>query len=166
MKNYEITKAKPVDIIAINEITNYAIINSDYNLNTQTKTIKDTSDWFNYHINNGYPIITANIDGYVVGWASLSKFRQFNGYNKTAEISVYVRDGYYRMGIGENMLKVLEEEARERGFHSLIAVITATNQPSINLHKKLNFEQSGTFKEIAFKNNKFLDVVFMSKILK
>lgn len=161
----KIKKASRSDIIAINEITNYAIINSDFNLNSQAKTIRETSVWFDSHRNLNYPVIVACIDDYVVGWASLSRFRDFSGYNQTAEVSVYVRKKYCRMGIGKALLKALESEAAERGFHCMVSVITATNRPSLRLHEKTGFSLAGTFKEVAFKNNEYLDVVFMTKII-
>lgn len=165
MKDFEIRKAYDSDIIAINKITNFAITNSNFNLNTTARTIKDTTEWFNAHHNNNYPVIVAVNKDYVIGWASLSNFRPFNGYNQTAEVSVYVRDKYYRKGIGQALLQALETEAFQRGMHMMVAVITANNKPSIELHKKNGFNLNGIFKEMAFKNNEYLDVVFMSKIL-
>lgn len=165
MLNIEIRKAHENDIIEITEITNFAILNSNYNLNTTARTIQDITNWFLAHNNNNYPVIVALKNDYIVGWASLSKFRNFNGYNQTAEVSIYVRDKYYRMGIGKKLLTALESEASQRGFHVLTAVITANNIPSIELHKSHKFTVNGVFKEIAYKNNEYLDVVFMSKII-
>lgn len=165
MNEFEIRKAQSSDIISINEITNFAITNSNYNLNTTSRTINDTISWFNSHQNNNYPVIVAVLNNYIVGWASLSRFRPFNGYNLTAEISIYVRNNYYRQGIGEKLLFILELEAKQRNFHSLVAVITSNNIPSICLHKKFGYSIKGRMEELAYKNNEFLDVVFMTKLL-
>lgn len=149
----------------INEITNYSIINTNFNFNFEPKTLEDTKKWYYEHMEKNFPIIVCLIDDKVVGWASLSTFRDYRGYDKTVEVSLYVKNNYKRMGIGSLLLQKIEEEARNRKFNSIISVITGGNDASINLHKKFGYEIKGTFEKIGFKNNDFLDVLFLYKIL-
>lgn len=149
----------------INEITNYSIINTNFNFNFEPKTLEDTKKWYYEHIEKNFPIIVCLIDDKVVGWASLSTFRDYRGYDKTVEVSLYVKNNYKRMGIGSLLLQKIEEKARNRKFNSIISVITGGNDASINLHKKFGYEIKGTFEKIGFKNNDFLDVLFLYKIL-
>lgn len=149
----------------INEITNYSIINTNFNFNFEPKTLEDTKKWYYEHIEKNFPIIVCLIDDKVVGWASLSTFRDYRGYDKTVEVSLYVKNNYKRMGIGSLLLQKIEEKARNRKFNSIISVITGGNDASINLHKKFGYKIKGTFEKIGFKNNDFLDVLFLYKIL-
>ncbi|MFR4986903.1 MAG: N-acetyltransferase family protein [Lachnospirales bacterium] len=149
----------------INEITNYSIINTNFNFNFEPKTLEDTKKWYYEHMEKNFPIIVCLIDDKVVGWASLSTFRDYRGYDKTVEVSLYVKNNYKRMGIGSLLLQKIEEEARNRKFNSIISVITGGNDASINLHKKFGYEIKGNFEKIGFKNNEFLDVLFLYKIL-
>lgn len=149
----------------INEITNYSIINTNFNFNFEPKTLEDTKKWYYEHMEKNFPIIVCLIDDKVVGWASLSTFRDYRGYDKTVEVSLYVKNNYKRMGIGSLLLQKIEEKARNRKFNSIISVITGGNDASINLHKKFGYEIKGTFEKIGFKNNDFLDVLFLYKIL-
>lgn len=166
IKNILIRESTNEDIKHINEITNFCIENTTYNLNTKTKTLEETTIWFNSHNKSNYPIFSAIYNNNLIGWASLSRFRDLSGYNKTVEVSVYVNNNFYKKGIGKILLETLERKAVKIGYHVLISIVTLKNEPSIFLHRKCGFEIKGTMKEIAFKNNEYLDVVFMTKILK
>lgn len=152
----------------IKDIMNYSILNSNFNFNFQPKTIHDIELWYSEHQEKNLPIIVCldnNNPQIVLGWASLSTFRDFQAYNTTSEISVYVRQDYQQKGIGKKLMLALEEEAKTCGLHSIVSVITGGNIPSINLHEKLGYSIKGTFEEIGYKNNTFLDVVFMYKLI-
>lgn len=150
----------------INEITNYYIINTNFNFNIQPKTIEESKMWFKSHIKKELPIIVyIDNDEKVLGWASLSIFRDYRGYDKTVEISLYVHNEYQGKGIGSSLILEIEKIAVQKGFHSIISAIASENIQSINLHKKFGYEIQGKFKEIGYKNNKFLDVVFLYKII-
>ncbi len=166
MNDITIRTARQDDIEKINEITNYSILNSSYNLNTHTMSLRDTIQWFENHIKTKYPIIVAESNNIIVGWASLSKFREFSGYKTTAECSVYVKNEFKRKGIGFKLLSNLEEKAEKMNIHVLVAVITYNNTASITLHKKAGFVTKGILEQIAYKNGKFFDVKIMTKIIK
>ncbi len=160
-----IENAKESHLKEINEITNYSIINTNFNFNFEPKTLEDTKKWYNEHIEKDFPILVCLIDSQVVGWASLSTFRDYRGYDKTVEVSLYVKNEFKRKGIGSLLLKKIEDEAKKRDYHAIVSAITGGNEASINLHKKFGYEVKCTFEEIGFKNNTFLDVVFLYKII-
>ena len=163
MQNLIIRNADKNDVPAINEILNNTILNTNYNLNESVRDINDAYAWLNEHIKDNYPIIIAHYNNEVVGWASLSYFRKFSGYRTTAEVSVYIKDGYKNKGIGTALLTKLEDLAVN--YHMLIAVITDNNISSIALHTKCGFVKQCTLKEVALKNGEYLDVTFMTKII-
>ncbi len=163
MDNIIVRQAQKNDVPAINNILNYAIVNTNYNLKEQPLTIDDSNEWFDKHIGAGYPILVAELDGTVVGWASLSQFREYTGYNCTAEVSVYVAQGYGHRGIGTKLLNELEKYGQK--FHTLIAVVTDSNVASLSLHSRCGFVPMCTFKELGKKNGEYVDITFMTKIL-
>ena len=160
-----VENAKESHLKEINEITNYSIINTNFNFNFEPKTLEDTKKWYNEHMEKDFPILVCLIDNQVVGWTSLSTFRDYRGYDKTVEVSLYVKNEFKRKGIGSLLLKKIEDEAKKRDYHAIVSVITGGNEASINLHKKFGYEVKCTFEEIGFKNNTFLDVVFLYKII-
>ena len=94
MNQIKIRPATLNDVPEINDILNNAILNTTYNLKEQARPINEAEDWFKTHTEEGYPIIVAEIDNAVAGWASLSHFRDFSGYDSTAEVSVYVSSSH------------------------------------------------------------------------
>ncbi len=155
------------DIPQINDTLNKIISDSDYYLSSKHKTLEDTEEWFQEHqYSDYYTSFTALCGDDFAGWVSLSPFRKSDGYNTTAELSIYIHPEYYRKGIGSALMWKIEDYAKEKGLlHSIISVITANNTPSIELHKKHNYTTQGILKEIAFKNNRFHDVILMTKII-
>ena len=153
------------DTQAILEVINYNILNStalyDYNIRSyeQQKAILDDK------ISKGFPVIVAEINGEVVGFGMYSEFRFREAYKFTVEHSVYVNQNYHGKGIGKIILQELIDLARKQNLHTMIAVIDAENQSSIEFHKKFGFEIAGTIKESGFKFNRWLHSVFMQKML-
>jgi phosphinothricin acetyltransferase len=101
----------------------------------------------------------------VLGYASYGPFRPFDGYRRTVEHSVYVAENARRRGVGEALLKALEVEARRAGMHAMIGGVAADNEPSLRLHEKLGFVETGRMPEVGQKFGRWLDLVFMQKML-
>ena len=160
MNQIKIRPATLNDVPEINDILNNAILNTTYNLKEQARPINEAEDWFKTHTEEGYPIIVAEIDNAVAGWASLSHFRDFSGYDSTAEVSVYVSSSHRHNGIGSLLLADLERVAE---FHMLIAVITDNNTASLTLHSRCGFAPMCTIHELGKKNGEYLSITFMTK---
>ena len=101
-----------------------------------------------------------------MGWASLSPFRPREGWRFTVENSVYIHHAYHRRGIGGLMLKQLIQSGTQLGFHSIIASIDGEQAGSIAIHEKHGFVHAGVLKESGYKFERWLDSVFLQKILK
>jgi phosphinothricin acetyltransferase len=78
---------------------------------------------------------------------------------------VYVAADMRGRGIGKLLLGPLIEGAKARGLHAIIAVIDADNEASIRLHAAFGFEKVGHFKQTGFKFNRWLDVVYMERLV-
>ncbi len=163
MKNLRIRNAQRNDIETINNIFNYAIENTNYNLRETKRSLLDAYEWYDQHTAEDYPVIVAELEGKVVGWASLSHFREYSGYDCTAEVSVYISKEHRHKGIGIRLVSELERLAKS--FHNLIAVIVDNNTASISLHSRCGFIPMCTFRELAYKNGEYISVTFMIKRL-
>lgn len=163
MKNLIIRKAKREDIETINSIFNYAIENTNYNLKTQKRPLIEAYEWFDEHTAQDYPVIVAELGDKIIGWASLSRFREYEGYDCTAEVSVYISKEHRHKGIGIRLVSELERLASR--FHTLVAVVVDNNTASISLHSRCGFVPMCTFRELAYKNGEYVSVIFMSKRL-
>jgi phosphinothricin acetyltransferase len=159
-----IRKALLTDVPAILEIYNDEILHGVATFDTEAKTLVDREAWFK-RLQPNHPIIVAEENGTILGFASVGPWSDKKAYSGTVENSVYVGKGARGKGLGKQLLQTLLAEAKKSGFHTLIARITDGNQTSIELHKKFGFFQVGVLKEVGFKFGRKLDVTLMQKIL-
>lgn len=121
----------------------------------------DRERWLAAHDAAGHPVIVAEIDGAVAGYAAYGPWREKSGYRHTVENSVYVAEGFQRQGIARLLMVDLIELARENGIHVMIAAIEAGNLASIALHEQLGFEPPQIMREVGIKFDRWLDLAFM-----
>jgi phosphinothricin acetyltransferase len=155
-----IRKAEDSDQEAIMGIYNEAVENTTATFDTELRSFEKQLSWFKAHKKN-HPVLVAEKEKQVVGWASLSPWSDRCAYDATVEISVYVHHAYRSSGIGSQLMKAVIEEGRLQKNHTVISRITEGNEASIKLHEKLGFQHIGTMKEVGFKFGKFLDVQLM-----
>lgn len=152
------------DVGAINEIYNHYVLTSPCTFHTEPVHYQERLEWFEKH-GPRHPVIVATIEANIVGWASLSAYRERPAYNNTAESSVYIHKDHHRKGIGRMLMDDLLVRAREIGFHTVLAGVTGCLPPSIELHRSLGFEQVACLREVGFKFGKWHDVVFLQLML-
>jgi phosphinothricin acetyltransferase len=161
-----IRPANRADLPGILEIYNEAVLNTTATYDYEPRTLEHRTQWFEEHQRDSYPVFVAQDEaGRIVGWSALNPFHARMGYRFTSENSVYVAADSRGRGIGRLLLAPLLEAGRARGLHAIIAVIDADNEASIRLHAKFGFEKVGHFKQTGFKFNRWLDVVYMEKLL-
>jgi L-amino acid N-acyltransferase YncA len=161
-----IRPAQPTDISAILDIYNEAVLHTTATYDYEPNTLEERTLWFDHHQQQNLPIIVAvDETGTVLGWGSLSKFREKIGYQYTVEHSVYVAPDRYRQGIGRLIVVELIELARKLGKHAMIGGIDAENEASLRLHLALGFEEVAHLKQVGYKFNRWLDVIFVQRIL-
>jgi phosphinothricin acetyltransferase len=162
----KIRTATTIDLVKILEIVNYSILHSTANYNYEIQTLENQLKWFEDKNSKNMPVIVAECDGLVVGFGTYGPFREKIGYQFTVEHSVYVAEPIIGKGIGGLLLKELIQLAKAQGLHVMIGAIDATNSSSIAFHEKYGFKVCGTIKEVGFKFDHWLDLVFMQHILK
>ncbi len=158
-----IRPAKLADLKAITAIYNEAILTTDATFDTEPKTEAERRIWFANH-GSKHPIFVAELDGIVVGWASLSAWSSRRAYSDTAEISLYVKQEFRNKGIGKRLLADIIREGEKVGLHTVIARITEGNEQSICLHEGVGFEHIGVMREAGKKFGKLLNIYLMQKI--
>ncbi len=154
-----IRKAEISDLQAILDIYNYEVINGTATLDIEPRTLKQHTEWFNAHNILNHPLYVAVDEDNVVGYVSLSTYREKEAYNSTCELSVYVHHERQGKGIATELMKHILSVARaDETVHTIVSVITTGNEASVNLHKKFGFEYCGTIRNAAVKFDKFIDI--------
>ncbi len=113
-----------------------------------------------------FPFIVWEEEGNVIGYAYAGTFRERNAYRFTVESSIYLDPKYFGKGIGKKLYNSLISNCREKGYHSMIGVITLPNEISVRLHESLGFKKVGHLTESGFKFGKWADVGFWELLLK
>ena len=148
------------DVKEMMEIFNYEVRNSTASFAITEKSYEDRLAWFQSHGGESHPLIVAEQDGRVAGYACLSEYRPYEAYNGTAELSVYVSPDFRKQGIGEALMRELLDTARRCGrLRSVISVITGNNEASIRLHEKLGFSYCGTMHRAGEQFGQMRDIV-------
>ena len=107
---------------------------------------------------DGLPWLVMEQDGAVVGYAYATKWRARRAYRHAVESSVYVDHRCPRQGIGARLYEALVIALRERALHAVIGGIALPNAASVALHEKFGFEKVAHFKEVGFKQGRWVDV--------
>jgi phosphinothricin acetyltransferase len=161
---FTLRPATPDDIAAISAIYNDAVLTTTASYDHNPEPLSARELWFEEHRETGFPVLVAQTIGpepQVVGWGSLSSFRQKTGYRYTVENSIYIAAEARGQGIGKAMLAELIREARRIGMHAIVAGIDSEAAVSLRLHEQAGFVKVGHLPEVGYKFGRWLDVVFL-----
>ncbi len=164
MVDVSVRPASEADVPAILDIYNDAIVNSTATFDLGPQTLDEKLTWFR-DTRHPYFILVAEADTEIVGWACLRQFRTKAAYRFTGENSVYIRGDRLKQGVGTLLAQRLVEVSRANGFHSIIAGISLPNPGSVRLHESLGFEAVGVEREVGYKFERWVDVLWMQKLL-
>ncbi len=156
--------ALPGDAAAVNEIQNHYVLTSTATFHTKPLTLDERRAWLNDR-GSAYPVTVAEIDRAVVGWGALEIFRGRPAYRHTAEFSVYVHHDWHRRGIGRAIMTDLEKRARALQYHALVGGCCSESTAVIALLEALGYEHVARFREVGRKFDRWLDVVFLERVL-
>src|SRR5687768_11859941 len=160
-----IREAEHKDLKIILDIMNDAILNTtsvyDYGIRNDDFVL----NWFSKKHLDNMPVLVCEINDQAVAYGSYGIFRAWDAYKFSVEHSIYVHKNFQGQGIGKQLLIALIDKAKTDGYHTMIAGIDAVNQKSCDFHKKLGFFEVGRFKEVGYKFDRWLDLVFMQKML-
>ena len=161
----EICDAQDEDLPGLAAIYNEVIATSTAIYSSVPVTPEERRQWWQNRTAQGYPVLVARDDAGVAGVATFGDFRAWPGYRFTVEHSVHVRADRRGEGIGTMMLAALIERASALGKHAMIAGIDADNLASIRLHERLGFTVVARLAEVAWKFDRWLDLLFLERLL-
>ncbi|KQN36605.1 acetyltransferase [Sphingomonas sp. Leaf407] len=96
----------------------------------------------------------------VLGYAYASKFRERPAYRYVVETSIYLAGASQQKGTGRLLYEALIDTLRAQGFTQAIGVLSLPNDASITLHEAVGFRRAGVYREIGFKQGRWIDVGF------
>lgn len=158
--------ARLEDAEAIRQIYNREVTGTTVTFDLVPRSLDDQRAWLAAHA-GAHPAVVA-VDGAtheVVGFGSLSPYRDRPAYSTTVEDSVYVYHEHRGRGVGRVLLAELVRLGTGHGFHAMMARIVGGHEASIALHKACGFALVGVEKEVGRKFGRWLDVALMQRLL-
>ncbi|MGU3401492.1 N-acetyltransferase family protein [Brucellaceae bacterium D45D] len=151
------------DIEAITAIYAHAVLNEGGSYEIEAPSRAEMEHRFAAIREQGFPILVAEKDGQVLGYAYAGYFRLRPAFRWLAEDSIYIAPSAKGRGIGKLLLRELITRLTGLGFRQLLAVIGdgERNIGSVKLHESLGFTHSGQIEGSGFKHGRWLDTVLM-----
>ncbi|HZX56845.1 MAG TPA: GNAT family N-acetyltransferase [Ilumatobacteraceae bacterium] len=160
--------ASLADAEQIRQIYNYEVSNTTATFDLVPRPLREQQQWISDRSGAFAAIVAVDAAdelGDIVGFGSLSPYKERAAYRTSVEDSVYVRRDRGGQGIGKLMLNELLRVGAASGFHAVFARISGSSAASIALHKSCGFELVGIEREVGRKFNRWLDVALMQAIL-
>ena len=157
--------ATRADLPAIVDIYNATIPSRMVTADLEPVSLESRIPWFEQHRPGFRPLWVATQSNRVAGWLSFSTFYGRPAYDKTAEISVYVRDEFRHQGLGSYLLTQAVAHAPSIKVDRLIGFVYAHNRPSLDLFLKTGFQRWGELPGVTSLDGIERDVVILGQIL-
>jgi len=156
--------AVEADAPSLMRIYNREVLETTATLDAEPRTLEQQTRWMAER-SGGHVVIVLEIAGRVVGFASLSPFKERAAYRPTVENSIYIDADHQGQGLGRVLMHELIARARLHGFHSVIARIAGGNPASVALHESFGYQVVGVEREVGRKFGRWLDVTELQLML-
>lgn len=143
------------------KLWNVGITNVPYSRYTLHDYVANAS--YDIYTDRQVRMMVENDQHEVVGVVDLVNF---DPSNRRAEVGLIILNAFRRQGYGSSALEaVMEYALNVVHLHQLYAYVDATNEASLRLFQKMNYQPSATIKDWLFDGRKYRDVVLMQRVI-
>lgn len=157
--------AEPEDATQIAEIYNHYIRTSTITFEEEPVSAAEMAARIEEVQNLSYPWLVALAGERVQGYAYGGKWKARAAYKHSSEITVYVRPGLERSGVGSALYGQLLPALKTIGVRAVIGGVALPNDASVRLHEKFGFEKCAHFRDVGFKFGRWIDVAYWERLL-
>lgn len=128
--------------------------------NTRPQNLEQEQDFIEEVVSEGDDIhLLICRDGYPKGIISLMDEED---EGKIGELGIWLHPNFHCKGFGSEAAELLAEHAfNQLNYHKLFARAQSQNKPSIGIWEKLGFEKEGEFRDHAYAQGGYQDVVYL-----
>ena len=149
------------DAERIAAIYNDGIADRTATFETEPRTAGDVMAW----LVDRHPVIVAERDGELVGFARVSEYTDRCVYEGIGEHAVYVAREARGAGTGRALLDALADEAGRRGYYKLTSRIFAENAASRAVHLAAGFTEVGLQRRHGRLDGEWKDCVLVERLV-
>lgn len=163
MADILIRRAAADDLPALVDIFNHYVVHGHATFGTELHTVRSRRPWFELYGDGRHQLLVACADAAVVGYASSSPYRSGPAFDATVETSVYLHPSHRARGAGSALYAALIDRMGRQSVHLAVAGVALPNAASIALHRKMGFEEVGTFREYARKHGEWISSTWFQR---
>ncbi len=160
-----IRPVRPTDAAAIARIYNHYVLNTTVTFEEDPVPTEAMANRIAEIDSAPLPWLVAEVKGAVAGYAYANRWKARSAYRNSLETTVYLEHGFEGKGLGTMLYAKLLSRIRESGHHTAIGGTALPNEASIALHRKLGFEYAGIFRQVGFKQGRWVDVAYWQILL-
>lgn len=117
-----------------------------------------------------YPVLVAEKDEKVIGYAYADTFKGRAAFNWAVETSIYMDEACKGIGVGRSLYEKLEELLQSQNIVNLNACIAypieedeTLTKDSVYFHEKMGYRMVGKFRKCGYKFGRWYHMVWMEK---
>ncbi len=160
-----IRKVRLQDADAIAKIYKYYVENTAITFELVVPTAAEIESRIQ-KISEKYPYLVYEVEGKVIGYAYAGLFKEREAYRFSTELSIYFDHELRGKGYGREITKALLNELKSYDYCTAVVCITLPNEPSQKLFESLGFEYSGVLKNVGYKFNEWLSIIYYTLPIK
>ncbi|MBB3113070.1 phosphinothricin acetyltransferase [Paenibacillus phyllosphaerae] len=164
MSALTVRMANAQDLQTILDIYNQGIEDRIATLEMDTKDLEYMTTWFSNH-GDRYSVLVAEHNDSIIGWAALNRYSPRAAYDGVADLSIYIERAHRGKGIGQRLLRELEETAERNGFYKIVLFTFSYNGLGQGLYRKQGYREVGVFQKQGILDGEFVDVMAMEKLI-
>jgi len=127
-------------------------------------TPEERARWLNEH-SARYPLLVAELNGRVLGWASLGTYHARPRIDGIAELLIYIYRDYRRHGVGRELMRAIQSLARAQGHFKLIGRFLAHNDAGRMLCRQTGWREVGVHQKHTQLEGLWHDVVLVEYLI-
>lgn len=127
-------------------------------------TPEERARWVLEH-SGKFPLLVAELNGRVLGWASLSPYQVRPHTDGIAELLIYIDRDYRRHGVGRELMRAIQSAARTQGHFKLIGRFLAHNDAGRTLCRLTGWREVGVHEKHTALEGRWHDVVLVEYLI-
>jgi L-amino acid N-acyltransferase YncA len=155
--------AGPEDCAAIAAIYTRGIEGRTATFEVRSKTANDILPWLAEP--DRFPVLVAEEDGTVLGWARVSPYSTVPAYSGVGELQIYVDPAARGRGVGTDLTESTFRAAEAAGYWKLIGKLFPDNEPSRALLRRCGFRDVGLHHRHGRLDGQWRDVLVVERLV-